>query len=44
VAKARNAMAARREQGNSGDLAGMEGTFMAAPINKSNFDIGATSM
>jgi hypothetical protein len=34
VAKARNAMAARREQGNSGDLAGgVEGTFMAAPIN-----------
>src|SRR5258708_34412567 len=34
VAKARNAMAARREQGNSGDLAGGgEGTFMAAPIN-----------
>src|SRR5229473_4073405 len=33
VAKARNAMAARREQGNSGDLAGgVEGTFMAAPI------------
>jgi hypothetical protein len=35
VAKARNAMAARREQGNSGDLAGgVEGTFMAAPINR----------
>src|SRR6266852_5616391 len=35
VAKARNATAARREQGNSGDLAGgVEGTFMAAPINR----------
>src|SRR5260370_16408966 len=33
VAKARNAMAARREQGNSGDLAGgVEGTFMAGPL------------
>jgi hypothetical protein len=33
-AKARNAMAARREQGNSGVLAGgVEGAFMAAPIN-----------
>src|SRR5260370_39644142 len=33
VAKARNAMTARREQENSGDLAwGVEGTFMAAPI------------
>ena len=35
VAKARNAMAARRKQQNSGDLAGrVEGTFMAAPINR----------
>src|SRR5260370_8799151 len=34
VAKARNATAARREQGNSGDLArGVEGAFMAAPTN-----------
>src|SRR5258707_12963357 len=35
VAKARNATAARREQGNSGDLAGGgEGAFMAGPINR----------
>jgi hypothetical protein len=34
VAKATKAMAARREQENSGELAGgVEGTFMAAPIN-----------
>src|SRR5216684_9040848 len=33
VAKARNAMAARRKQGNSGDLAGsVERMFMVAPI------------
>jgi hypothetical protein len=33
VAKARNAMAAQREQGSSGDLGGgVEGTFMAAPL------------
>jgi hypothetical protein len=34
VAKGRKAIAARREQENSGDLAGgIEGAFMAAPIN-----------
>jgi hypothetical protein len=33
VAKARNAMAARRKQGNSGDLArSVEWMFMVAPI------------
>src|SRR6266851_5356890 len=33
VAKASNAVAARREQGNSGDLVGgVDGTFMVAPI------------
>jgi hypothetical protein len=33
VAKARNVMAARRDQGNSGDLArSMEVTFIAAPM------------